>query len=318
MEGEVGTWNDVLAAVDPGAEILMRFDEQDLPREDEIHDIFEKLLFDYVIFKKPDSTLWLLGQKKSRPPHAGHFLDIDARAEGTILYKKKHRYLIYVLAHDAETFNAASERYETCDWARVIWIPSCWWLESVMYFHILPSRLWEWQHATYVGTIASSAHKKIKNLSLESVLQEGENHQADVVSFLFRGDPLVKTAEYWHPGFTEAWKRLLFSCMKASLDEACDASIPSFYCNYWSAKPDVMQKYIDFFVRAKNFLETDDTLKPYVWQDSTYTQREGDRYSVEKCMTLFGCDYYPMLPFIGERLPCFFVHHHRLKLLCSW
>ena len=221
-------------------------------------------------------------------------------------YKKKYRHVIYVLANSDETFRKATEFYKDAPWARVIFIPTTYYLESVMYISILPRRKEEWEHADFVGCIAWSAHTKQPNvINAHRICDTAEQNGDTVVVFMYRGDPLVDTAEKWHPGFKELW----IKCLKTFgwLDEIIlNPRIPSFYCNYWACTPELMEKYCGFALKMVHRIESNDDVSQLIWKDSSYLQRGTDiaKLNESQCMHIWGVPYYPFHPFLFERLPC--------------
>lgn len=217
---------------------------------------------------------------------------------------RSERRVIYVLCPDVAAETAARETYAAHDWARIIRIPTTFYLESVMYSTILQRRIEEWKDADFVGCIAWTAHKKLQTLDLGPLLRP----DLDLVAFMYRGDPLVATATRWHPRFQFIWTQVLRHMGYAD-DAILNPLIPSFYCNYWAARPWVMRAYLDFFAKFKHALETLPHIQDALWSDSEYSDRGTDIASIssERCMTIWGVEYYPYHPFLCERLICFFI-----------
>jgi hypothetical protein len=227
--------------------------------------------------------------------------------------------IIYVLSPTTEDLERSREELKEYPWARPILIPTTYYLESVMYTHVLHRRRAEWEHAEYVGTIAHSAIEKLTNISsiYDTVCQASEEH-ADVAAFLYRGDSLVAAAEKWHPGFLRIWAASL-RYLGFPMDKIVSEDIPSYYCNYWAATPETMKSYIQFFKTFVHTLDTLPVISDEIWNDAGYSVRgpEIAKLNAEQCMKIWGVGYYPFHPFIAERIPCFFFWVTGKKLIAS-
>jgi hypothetical protein len=272
--------------------------------DDALNEIVKELdtphhVLDWSIYSAND-RIFIEGTKCN-----GNFLPL--RPEFTLLARKKDRYCIYILAPTAKDLEAAKTRFSTYAWARPILIPTTFYLESVMYYHILPLRRDEWVHADYVGTLSHTAAQKLTTLdTVTDVLRGASDENAHIAAFMYRGDPLLATAEKWHPGFLHIWAPLL-RFHGFPTDKILSESIPSFYANYWAAVPDAMDQYIDFFKKVKISLEVLPSLSETVWKDSEYGARTGIAgLTSDRCLEIWGVPWYPFHPFLFERLPCFF------------
>jgi hypothetical protein len=79
-----------------------------------------------------------------------------------------------------------------------------------------------------------------------------------------------------------------------------------------------MRAYCQVFKKLKDAIETDPDLEAAMYKDSGYKKRGKiiAKISDDKCMALWNKPYYPMLPFVMERMPCvFFPAHCKLTLL---
>jgi len=270
--------------------------------------ILETALFDYTIYVSGDGTdMELEGIVRSSPEVAAY---MPLRPDATVIQRKKDRNLVYVLANDRASYDTALEKYRDHAWARVIWIPTTILLESVMYHHILPSKIKEWEHADYVGTVASTAHTKMDSMDLNGRIAEASGKHASLVAFMYRTDPLVQRAEKWHPGFASLWMTIL-ERLGYHKDEILYPRIPSFYCNYWVCTPARMKDYIEFFKKVRHAMETIPEIQDQLWSDAKYLERGDEiaKLSKDQCMRIWGVPYYPFHPFLCERVPCFFFWH---------
>ena len=208
--------------------------------------------------------------------------------------------LVYILCPDPAAEALATMEYSRFPWAKVIMIPTTYYLESIMYSHILSLREDEWEHEDFVGCMSWRASTKINVFDdIESYTTRG----AEFVALMYRGDPLVDAADMYHPGFKRVWVSALG---KMGLDSSAvtHPDLPSFYCNYWLATPAIMKEYIQFFKRFRKALESlDPPERDILWSDSKYK----GALPVEKRLKIWGTRWYPFHPFLSERLPCLFV-----------
>lgn len=231
--------------------------------------------------------------------------------------------LIYVLAPDDDALQAARERY-TDPIFKPILLPQTPYLESYMYTDYLMAHEDEWRDEDWVGCVAHSAHTKQPRIfEIEQMMREAATQHSEFCAFMYRGDPLVETAEKWHPGFTECWHKawdavgwMTNPTLKTLVTH--DSCAAAFYCNYWATTPALMRAYCQLFKKLKDAIERDPDLKAIMYKDSGYKKRGTSiaKISDDKCMALWKVPYYPMLPFVMERMPCvFFPAHCKLTLL---
>jgi hypothetical protein len=229
-------------------------------------------------------------------------------------------YLVYILCPSQETFDEAVIDFKDHAWAKPIIIPTTFYLEGVMYSHILKRRQHEWEHAEFVGTLSHSAVKKLRDVSnvVKTLKEASSAGDVDVAAFLYRGDKLLAAAERWHPGFLRLWVGTL-RYLGFSADIIMDETTPGYYCNYWAAKPSVMKEYMCFFKVFTRALDTLPVISDEVWNDSGYSGRGLDvaRLTPDQCMKIWGVEYYPFHPFLLERLPCFYFYTRGKKLIVS-
>lgn len=218
--------------------------------------------------------------------------------------------LVYVLAHNDETLAKAKDEYGKYDWAKPILIPQTIWLESIMYVSYLQEHRAEWEDMDYVGAFAWSASSKQPLVHrIPEICAESHEKDTDVIALMSNGDPLVETAERWHPGFTGCWLAAWRSVGFNNDDLLLHTSAESFYCNYWLARPSFMTEYCTLMAYFDLRLRLDETLKKILWQDSDYETRGKNiaKMPVEAKMTLWNVPYYPQLVFVAERMICLYV-----------
>jgi len=216
--------------------------------------------------------------------------------------------IVYVLCPSEDTLAEATRRYAEKPWAKPILLPQYQpYLESFMYTNFLMTRHAEWKDAAWVGCIAHSAHLKQPMVDqIESVCERARAEESDFIALLYRGDPLVSTAEKWHPGFTRAWLALWESIGWRNKKITMSDEIPSFYCNYWITTPRIMEEYCTLMRYVDQRIRESPQLREVVCVDSGYHHRGTEIAKIpdERRMALFGVPWYPMYIFILERMIC--------------
>lgn len=213
--------------------------------------------------------------------------------------------IIYVLCYDERSHSIAQKKYAHEPWARILWIESTPYLESIVYSHYLPALVHEWGHKDYVGTVAYSADTKVKLPRFTALCQHLDTQRPDVVPlFAIKNKRLLQQAMRNHPQFYELWSTLLshlFPCVPPV--DVQNTEVPLFLCNYWLASTEWMHQYLTFFRRAQHVLDTCPELQPGVWSDARYSNK---LMPVERLVKIFGRPHYTYHAFLCERLPCFF------------
>jgi len=218
--------------------------------------------------------------------------------------------LIYVLCPDEESLECARKEY-TRPWETPIIIPQTPWLESIMYVSELMRRRDEWKDMDFVGCIAHTAHTKQSKIHMiDKLMEQAKNDGSDIVTFLTGGyRDIVSNGAQYHPGFRAAWNdtwRYLGYDPKR-MSEPCLA----FFCNYWCATPEYMSFYCSMMAYCKYRLERTPAWKSLLWRNANYIQGTIPR---DKLQQLFGVPYYPLLPFVIERMICAFTNMYARKV----
>jgi hypothetical protein len=223
--------------------------------------------------------------------------------------------LIYVLAPNEDALQQAKEDFAPYEWARPIIIPQTFWLENIMYVSWLMDHKDEWMDKDYVGTIAWSASKKQPKVhDIQKIADDALQSDADLVGLLSKKEPLIRTAEHYHPGFTICWLETWHAMGYHEDTMLLHPEIHAFYCNYWMARPTVMKHYCTFMAFMDLKLLVNPQLKKIVWTDSSY-QKDVAKMTLEKKEELFGVSYYPQIVFVAERCICLFAAMHCNKAI---
>ncbi|NBU16993.1 MAG: hypothetical protein EBS48_08270 [Actinobacteria bacterium] len=181
-------------------------------------------------------------------------------------------------------------------------IPNTVYRESVMYTDVLAQRRDEWKDVDYVGTLSWKALDKIGDVDIQDAVDAACRYGSrapDVCAFFTAPcQNLLAHAKGCHPRFLEIWVPLL-QALGYDDRRIMDPGVPCFYGNYWAATPAWMDKYIEFFVRAKDVLDVGPSWQDALWSDSCYHPG----YSTRQ---VHGLPHLPYHSLVGERLPCFF------------
>lgn len=212
--------------------------------------------------------------------------------------------VIYVLCYDEQSRSVAETSYGKYPWARVKMIPSSPYLENVLFFQLLDQCRNEWEGSDYVGCVSYRAFTKMRRRTDVAAIVQA-HAGADVVTFNHVGKfvpgQLLKQAQTSHRHFTPVWTQLLHALGYEQKDYLSN-DIRPFFCNYWAATPKWMDKYIAFSKQVKTVLDTFQPIQALLWSDSGYK----GNIPKERLLEIFGKSYYPLHPFVFERLPCFF------------
>lgn len=214
--------------------------------------------------------------------------------------------LLYIVYHDEESRKIA-EKYMPYAWARLLYIPSTKYLESIA-FTMIKNLEHEWRDKTYVGVLKYSFEGKTPFYDFETLCKDnpwevltfvGPNHHASST----QQSSMIRTAVGYHPLFATIWAHLLVACCRIDGCDVFSNEIPAFYSNYWIARTSYFREYLRFFETIYHQMETDPHIKPLLEQNSCYSERH---ISEEKLVQIMGAPFYKYYPFIMERLPCFF------------
>lgn len=222
--------------------------------------------------------------------------------------------VLYVLCYDDDSRRIAEASFGHLPFAKIVHIPSGMWLENIVYTWLLPRRREEWRDATYVGCIAYKGQSKL-SMGVDDIPEVCDmlRHTGDAEVIPLCARPLrqvlVSHASRCHPHFLSIWTRLL-SEMGYCEEDILSPDMPEFFCQYFLATPAAMDAYVEFFVRARRVFETAD-FQEELWSDGNYPT---GKMPPERLMQLFGTPHYPHLPFVCERLPCFFFWKHGYRV----
>lgn len=141
--------------------------------------------------------------------------------------------------------------------------------------------------------------------------QEVLESEYDVLSFT-RNSPshqMLASANRYHKGFKEGMQLL---CDHIGLKVPGEVKQP-IYQNHFSAKRGIYLDYVkNFLSPAMEFMSTD--MKELALSDSNYSQLSRSKITPEYLMGKIGLPFYPLAPFILERLFSVYVQNKKIKV----
>jgi hypothetical protein len=142
------------------------------------------------------------------------------------------------------------------------------------------------------------------------ITEEVLNSDYDVLSFTCntRNHQMLAAAEKWHPGIKELTRKILRVIGKNMPNEVRDP----IYQNHFAASFEIYEWYVVEYLKPSMEVMKDD---PECWKDSGYTQlNKNDAASGQYLKEKIGVDYYPMHPFILERMISIFCQNEGIKV----
>lgn len=122
----------------------------------------------------------------------------------------------------------------------------------------------------------------------------------------------LNAADKWHPGFKITMAKLL-----GFIGEKMPSEIKNpIYQNHFSAKSHIYKDYVqNWLTPAMEVMDKDEELVKLCWTDSNYSNlNKKDAANVDFLVKSFGVGYYPMHPFILERLFALYCHTKKIKV----
>ena len=224
--------------------------------------------------------------------------------------------LIYVLCYDSVSEKLAKERFGSISWMKVLFIPTTFYLESILYAEILSDLENEWITSDYVGTISYSCiDKGLSIYTIKKAFTEAskQSELPDVIAFYAeKNTNMINITNLLHPNFINVWDKLLNKLETVGCKQKIkNNQIKGFFCNYWVAKPEWMIRYCSFFRKARVILDYNQTIRSEIWKDSNYPLK----LTQYELMRIYGKPYYPYIPFVCERLPCYYFENENATIL---
>jgi hypothetical protein len=193
---------------------------------------------------------------------------------------------IYILCHNQERFEEAAAIYAPYKWAYPIVMKYQDTSFENAFWPQLQEIADEWSASEFVGTMSFTAYRKVNLAQINKQIIEGEYCTKNYVYFLDT-QRKVLTNKTDHPYFTKIWKDLLATLSISDVNET--------WCNYFMCTPRLMEKFI---VWHRNVLTPAVLAHPLIYEDSEYK----GALTEEDLIKLWGKPYYPMVPFVMERM----------------
>lgn len=123
---------------------------------------------------------------------------------------------------------------------------------------------------------------------------------------------MLAAAEQWHPGFKAMLSQIL-DYLQINMPSEVKTPINQ---NHFMARSDIYKDYVKRYLSPAMWLmKNEPSIHKMVMQDSNYTAlaRE-DAASPAYLQDKIGVPYYPMAPFLLERLFSIYVHNEKIKV----
>lgn len=146
------------------------------------------------------------------------------------------------------------------------------------------------------------------------ITQELLESQYDVLSFTknSRHHTMLAAAEQWHPGFRTTLTKIVEGIGK---NMPLEVKKP-VYQNHFSAKSEIYHDYLTEYLNpAMQLIKNDPEIYQLAIQDSNYSQlMKKDAVSPEYLQEKIGMPYYPLCPFLLERLFSIFLDKKNINV----
>jgi hypothetical protein len=122
---------------------------------------------------------------------------------------------------------------------------------------------------------------------------------------------LAHQAVVRHPGLLQLMEIFLSKAGESKEDIAKLSSkeMKPFYANFWIARREWAKSYSEWLRRV---LPKSAEVEKLLWMNSGYEISK--LKTNNNTMQIFGCSYYPMHPFLGERLPVYYYHTRKARV----
>jgi hypothetical protein len=224
---------------------------------------------------------------------------------------------VFVLSHDHESAQRAREMFSRFSWAHPYVIPTTYYLETYFYSHILEGIMDQDNvaDAAWIGSISWKAYMKA-NPNLIDLMLNDSSVDVDVLVFWdVTTNNLWDQADINHPGLMEILVYVLESVGEnkdhINMMHFGSPTFRNFYASYFVTRPSHMRFYIQWLSTVFNFINTDRKTQNMLWKDSSY---DGDS---QVARSVYDLPYYPMHPFLGERLVPYFFNSRGYKILTA-
>lgn len=146
------------------------------------------------------------------------------------------------------------------------------------------------------------------------ITEELINSDYDVLPFTrnSKHHEMLAAAEMWHPGFKATLKRIL-DCLGINMPSEVKVPINQ---NHFMAKREIYQDYVKRYLSpVMDLIENDPEIYKLATVDSNYSRL--DRHNTiksEELQAKIGFPYYPLVPFLLERLFSIYIHNRNIQV----
>lgn len=125
---------------------------------------------------------------------------------------------------------------------------------------------------------------------------------------------MIESAERWHPGFRSTMSKIMAKIGQPMVNEVKNP----IYQNHFAASRGTYQDYVKhYLVPAMQCMESDLEINRLIMQDANYSKLKGVKQDeLEGIKNNIGINYYPMAPFILERLFSIYVQNKKINVTC--
>ena len=169
-------------------------------------------------------------------------------------------------------------------------------------------------NTTWIGSISWKADQKTDIEVIDMMLSDNDI-EADVLTFFNPGglSNLWLHADYYHLGLMDLIVYILESLGETrSHIEMMHQEPPyfkMFFGSYLVTRPTIMRSYIEWISSVIDFINMDRKAQNMIWKDSSYGG------NLDPARIVFDLSFYPMHPFLGERLVQYFFNTRGYKIL---
>jgi len=222
------------------------------------------------------------------------------------------KFRLYVISHDDKSYDIAQQWTQCKPWATVVRIPTSLFFESIVYKEILPQLTSEWEGLDFVGIATYRSLKFSPMEKMKAYLELGFHKPYDVVPLYTAGEHMMQQAVDGHSNqFMHVWDNLLqaMGYTQPQIRSADHAEV--FFRNSILIRPAWLKKLSHFMISAMDVVQNNATVRAEFATDAKYKEAI---YRKAVAQRVFQTDYYQWHPFIFERLPVFYLHHHNASV----
>ena len=227
------------------------------------------------------------------------------------------RFWLFLISHDTKS-EAFTQQWCRCKkWCRPIRIKTTVFFESIIYsyFHHYFQMTTEWNDLQYIGIATYKSIRKGSRAKLNRGAEVAVKFPMDfdVIPLINSGKNLMAQAIDGHSmSFKVVWYQFLsFLGFNSTVVSSAD-NVQVFYRNTFFVRPKVLVSLSEFMVEAMEATVHNAEIKMLLSNDSKYPM--GTFGSLEVARRVFNQSYYEYHPFIFERLPVFYFHHHNISV----